>query len=140
MHEMMMQIHGQQPKLEWLSKPPSRVRAAAMWTAAKIAAGLQNLRGNCCAEGFGILMYHRVAENVRGVATPTWNVTPKQMRRQLVGLLARGFESWPLSKLVAAHLESRPIPANVFAVTFDDGYENNYQNAWPILRELNVAA
>jgi peptidoglycan/xylan/chitin deacetylase (PgdA/CDA1 family) len=140
MHKMMVQTHGQQLKLEWLSKPPSRVRAAAMWTAAKVAAGLQNLRGNCCAEGFGILMYHRVAENVRGIPAPTWNVTPKQMRRQLAGLLARGFESWPLSKLVAAHLESRPVPANVFAVTFDDGYENNCLNAWPILRELNVPA
>ena len=32
------------------------------------------------------------------------------------------------------------IPSNVFAVTFDDGYENNYLNALPILRELNVPA
>ena len=32
------------------------------------------------------------------------------------------------------------IPSNVFAVTFDDGYENNYRNAWPILRDLHVPA
>ena len=73
-------------------------------------------------------------------SAPTLNVTPQQFRNQLAGLLARGFESWPLSKLVTAHLESRPVPANVFAVTFDDGYENNYVHAWPILSELNVAA
>jgi peptidoglycan/xylan/chitin deacetylase (PgdA/CDA1 family) len=85
-------------------------------------------------------MYHRVCEKVRGVAAPTLNVTPQQLRRQLAGLLARGFVSWPLTSLVAAHVESRPVPANVFAVTFDDGYENNYIHAYPILRELNVPA
>jgi peptidoglycan/xylan/chitin deacetylase (PgdA/CDA1 family) len=66
------------------------------------------------------------------------NVTPKQLRQQLVGLLGRGFKCWPLTKLVKAHLESRSVPANVFAVTFDDGYENNYIHAWPILRALNI--
>jgi peptidoglycan/xylan/chitin deacetylase (PgdA/CDA1 family) len=130
----------QHPKSELFLDPPSRVYSAATWSMGKVAAGLQHLRGNCCTEGFGILMYHRVAENPQGVAAPTLNVTPGQFRNQLAGLLARGFQSWPLSKLVSAHLESRPVPTNVFAVTFDDGYENNYVHALPILRELNVAA
>ena len=56
----------QPPKSEWFLEPQSRTLTAAMWAAAKVAAGLQNLRGNCCSEGFGILMYHRVAENTRG--------------------------------------------------------------------------
>ena len=138
--QMIAKTPHQQPKSEWFLDPPSRAYKAATWSIGKVAAGLQNLRGNCCAEGFGILMYHRVAENSKGVAAPTLNVTPQQFRNQLAGLLGRGFESWPLSKLVAAHLESRPVPANVFAVTYDDGYENNYVNALPILRELNVVA
>lgn len=85
-------------------------------------------------------MYHRITENTAGAPAATLNVTPAQLRRQLVGLLARGFESWPLSKLVAARRAARPVPGNVFAVSFDDGYENNYLNAWPILRELKVHA
>ena len=32
------------------------------------------------------------------------------------------------------------IPSNVFAITFDDGFENNYVNAWPVLKELNLQA
>src|SRR4029079_15844518 len=112
----------QQTKSDWFLNPPSRAYTAAVWSMRKVAAGLQNLRGNCLTEGFGILMYHRVAEASKSVAAPTLNVTPQQFRNQLVGLLTRGFESWPLSKLVVAHLESRPVPANVFAVTFDDGY------------------
>jgi peptidoglycan/xylan/chitin deacetylase (PgdA/CDA1 family) len=111
-----------------------------MWGAARVAAGMQRVSGNRCAEGFTILMYHRVAERVPGVEPPTCNVTPQRLRRQLAGLLKLGFEAWPLSELLAAHCQSRTIPSNRFAVTFDDGYENNYLEALPILRELKVPA
>jgi hypothetical protein len=85
-------------------------------------------------------MYHRVVETCPELPIPTWNVAPAKLRQQLAGLMARGFEAWPLSKLVNAHRRRAAIPAKVFAVTFDDGYENNYLNAWPILRELKVPA
>ena len=125
---------------EWFAKPPSSALTAAMWATAKVAAGLQKLNGNRQADGFGILMFHRVAQHVKGVSTPTLNVRPQQFRQQLTGLLSRGFECWPLKKLVAAHADSLAVPANVFAVTFDDGFENNYVHAWPVLRELNIPA
>jgi hypothetical protein len=48
------------------------------------------------------------------------------IRRQLVGLLKFGFECWSLSKLIEAQRESKTVPPNVFAITFDDGYENNF--------------
>ena len=101
---------------------------------------MQVLRGNRVSDGFGILMYHRVTDHVAGFPAPTWNVTPDRLRLQLSGLLARGFECWPLSRLVRARHDSQTIPAHVFAVTFDDGYANNFSHALPILRELNVPA
>jgi peptidoglycan/xylan/chitin deacetylase (PgdA/CDA1 family) len=128
------------PSSEWVLSPQSRTLNAGMWTAAKLGGGLQQLLGNCCSEGFGILMYHRIAEHNKKLAAPTLNVTPDQFRRQIGGLRDLGFECWPLSKLVAAHVDARPIPINAFAITFDDGYENNYSHASPILRELNVPA
>jgi peptidoglycan/xylan/chitin deacetylase (PgdA/CDA1 family) len=117
-----------------------RLREVALWSTSRAAAGLQRLMGNRRADGFGILMYHRVCDAVPGVAPPTWNVTPKQLRRQLSGLLARGFEAWPLAQLIDARRNLRAIPSNVFAVTFDDGYRNNLTAALPILRELQVPA
>jgi peptidoglycan/xylan/chitin deacetylase (PgdA/CDA1 family) len=36
--------------------------------------------------------------------------------------------------------DARPIPRNVFAITFDDAYENVYLNAFPILRQLELPA
>lgn len=110
------------------------------WAVSQVAAGLQVLNGNRLSDGFGILMYHRVTNRVAGFAPPTWNVTPDRLKCQLSGLLRHGFECWPLSRLVRAWHESKPIPAHVFAVTFDDGYANNFSQALPILRELNVPA
>lgn len=129
-----------QSNCKWFTEKPSRLRVAATWAASRAAAGLQNAVGSRHHDGFAILMYHRIADHVQGVDPPTLNVTPGQLHRQLTGLLTRGFVAWPLTKLVRACRESQTIPANVFAVTFDDGYENNYLNAWPVLRELNVPA
>jgi peptidoglycan/xylan/chitin deacetylase (PgdA/CDA1 family) len=85
-------------------------------------------------------MYHRVSEKFAGVEAPTNNVTPKRFRMQLEGLLARGFEPWPLQRLLAASAAGEPIPRGAIAVTFDDGYENNLHSALPVLEDLRVPA
>ena len=89
---------------------------------------------------FGILMYHRVARPTVGMPAPTWNVTPEQLRRQLLGLLARGYRPWPLRRAIASRRAGEPVPPRTFVVTFDDGYESVYDNAWPILKEISVPA
>lgn len=88
----------------------------------------------------GILMFHRVAPEVRGAARLTWNVPPDLFRRQLAGLLRLGFEPWSLRDLLASLSSGREFPPRVFVVTFDDGYANVHDYAWPILRELNIPA
>lgn len=120
--------------------PRSRFHEAATWCAQRVAVGFDALTRRRLGDGFGILMYHRVVDAPRGVETPTVNVTPGRLRRQLAGLLSRGFEAWSLRSVLAAWRESRPIPTNVFVVTFDDGYENNLLHALPILEELRVPA
>lgn len=42
---------------------------------------------------------------------------------------------------VLMHFENdKPLPENSFAITFDDGFENNYSVAMPILEELRIPA
>ena len=91
-------------------------------------------------EAFGILMYHRIAPLAPGVPDPTWNVTPERFRSQLAGLLASGYWAWPLRKVLEFHGRGRPVPRHVFVVTFDDGYDNVFRHAWPVLQELRVPA
>ena len=101
---------------------------------------LQSLFGCRGKNCFGILMYHRVAEVIPGIPEPTWNVTPQRFQEQLRGLLDRGFEAWPLRKVLEFHQAEKPIPRQAFAVTFDDGYECVYTQAWPILKKLHLPA
>jgi peptidoglycan/xylan/chitin deacetylase (PgdA/CDA1 family) len=89
---------------------------------------------------FGILMYHRTAPAVQGVEAPTWNVTPHRFRQQMEGLLARGYEPWPLRMALEFQQYGLRVPPKTFVVTFDDGYECNYVHAWPILKELGIPA
>lgn len=105
-----------------------------------VVAPLNGCLGPRMKEACGILMYHRVSPRYQGATAPTWNVTPNRFREQITGLLDRGFVAWPLRKLLDHHARQEPIPRNVFVITFDDGYENNYLHAFPILKKLQVPA
>lgn len=96
--------------------------------------------GQATDGALGILMYHRVVPVSRQASAPSWNVEPGRFRAQLRGLLDRGFCPWPLQRVLDTHRASGSVPPKTFVVTFDDGYENVFTHAWPILRELGVPA
>ena len=70
------------PESRLVGKANRLKRHVGMWTAVATRELLRR-RG---ADGFGILMYHRVARPVTGIQPPTWNVTPERFRRQMAGL------------------------------------------------------
>jgi peptidoglycan/xylan/chitin deacetylase (PgdA/CDA1 family) len=107
---------------------------------AQISVGLHTLFGSRADNAFGILMYHRVTDTRIGVPTPSWNVTPVRFREQMEGLLARGYRVWSLRSAVEHAQDGSAIPAKTAVVTFDDGYRNLYENAWPVLRETRIPA
>ena len=88
----------------------------------------------------GILTYHRVVDFVPGVVPPEHNVTPGRLRHQLEGMQARGYEFWSLGRLLSAFREGTELHDRIAVVTFDDGYESVYLNAFPILKELRIPA
>lgn len=108
--------------------------------AARAVVPLDRLLGSRAGGALGILMYHRVTDRWPGVPEPTFNVTPRRFREQLEGLLARGFEPWPLRGVLEHRRAAQPLPERAFVVTFDDGQESVYREAWPVLRELGVPA
>jgi len=116
------------------------LRAVKQFAVARAAVACHRLLGDRDGGQCGILMYHRVTPRVPGVALPTWNVSPRRFRAQLAGLLSRGYRAWPLRQLLEHRRRGLPIPPGTFVVTFDDGYENVYREAWPILRELGIPA
>ena len=124
----------QRPRLRgWINE--LGVRAVA-----EISAGVRCLSRKRVCDAVGILTYHRIATAVPGLPGPLYNVPPKQFRKQLIGLLARGFEFWPLRTVLDHRAAGTPVPPQVLVVTFDDGFETVRSNAWPVLRELQIPA
>jgi peptidoglycan/xylan/chitin deacetylase (PgdA/CDA1 family) len=126
------QVTGGTPRL-WRRRCKARLLSAASSVASALFGPLED-------HAFGILMYHRIVEPPPGFARPKYNVPPSRFEAQLRGLLARGFEAWPLRKILEHHRAGQAIPRQAFVVTFDDGFDNVYRFAWPILERLRVPA
>ena len=89
---------------------------------------------------FGILMYHRVTPAIAGSPKPTWNVAPNVFGSSWKGSSRGDIGPGRCGGQLPAARRVEPIPPRTFVVTFDDGYESVYRNAWPILKELSVPA
>jgi peptidoglycan/xylan/chitin deacetylase (PgdA/CDA1 family) len=83
-----------------------------------------------------ILYYHRVDPGV----SPHAGVTPDQFRSHLSLLKLAGFVGTTLD-FAMSHGHTDPISGKkVVAITFDDGYLDNYRHAMPILQEFGFHA
>lgn len=87
------------------------------------------------ARGLPAPMYHRVGIAPKISRHKKLWVRPDEFRWQLEYLLRHGFRPVLFSELESVGIEDRPV-----LITFDDGYADNFENAFPILRELGVKA
>lgn len=90
--------------------------------------------------GLSVLCYHKVGLPPRGSQLGELWVSPGKFRAQVKYLLDNGFSTLLFSDLKKIHDSGAQLPAKAVLITFDDGYENNYLYAWPILRELGAKA
>lgn len=85
-----------------------------------------------------IVMYHGILPERR--PWDHWCQIPADEFRWQITHLKRHYEVLPLSEIVDRRFSDRPLPPKCAAITFDDGLRNNFEVAFPILRELNVPA
>ncbi|KXI30160.1 polysaccharide deacetylase family protein [Paraglaciecola hydrolytica] len=78
-----------------------------------------------------ILLYHHVSEQTPAVTS----VSPKVFREHL-SYLAKHHNVLPLKTIVEAIVQHKPLPDKTVAITFDDGYDNIFENAHPLLKEF----
>jgi peptidoglycan/xylan/chitin deacetylase (PgdA/CDA1 family)/CelD/BcsL family acetyltransferase involved in cellulose biosynthesis len=81
-----------------------------------------------------ILYYHRVNDD----QDPFFPAMSTDLFRRQMRFLAKHYRVVSLGSLLE-HLNSDSTET-VVAVTFDDGYQDNYNNAFPILRDYGIAA
>ncbi|MBW7886971.1 MAG: polysaccharide deacetylase family protein [Bacteroidetes bacterium] len=89
---------------------------------------------------FRILAYHRILPHDIAVTRGTLAVTEGQFELQLKYFLQKGWKAITLKQLYRDYILIGKSPKNVFCITFDDGYRDNYLYAFPILKKLNVPA
>lgn len=88
--------------------------------------------------GIPTLMYHKIGDYPKGSALQKLWVATRDFRRQMEYLKARGYTTVTFTELRDAEQGRIPMPKNPVLVTFDDGYANNYELAFPILKEMGL--
>ncbi|MCK9355995.1 MAG: polysaccharide deacetylase family protein [Dehalococcoidia bacterium] len=96
-----------------------------------------SLRARVRQPGAAIFMYHSVHP-----APPPWlrNVVSPSVFEQEMDSIARFGNVVPLEWLVARLADGKSIQPRTLCITFDDGYRNNLQYAWPVLRKRSLPA
>ncbi len=86
-----------------------------------------------------ILLYHHL-QDLPDTASPIlrrWTLSPKALDSQVRGLTERGFHAITMAQLVAHLKHQQPLPSKPIVLTFDDGWRDHYEVAFPILRKYN---
>lgn len=81
-----------------------------------------------------ILMYHSVGDNGE-----FFTVKPKEFARQIHYLFQWHFSVLHLEDAIEL-MQKNKLPKKSVVITFDDGYADNYTDAFPILKKYNFPA
>jgi len=91
------------------------------------------------SDGVPILMYHKVnpdpATGGQGL-----RVHPLEFETQMAYLYCSGYKSISLANLADHSDRGMPLPPRPVIITFDDGYQDNFTYAYPILKKYQMTA
>lgn len=85
-----------------------------------------------------IAMYHSIDET--SDKSNRLIVSPQDFQRQMSFLKRNGYNVISLEALAEIINSKRRLPKKTICITFDDGYENNYIYAYPVLKALEFPA
>jgi peptidoglycan/xylan/chitin deacetylase (PgdA/CDA1 family) len=87
-----------------------------------------------------VFQYHKIDKPGRGTLVRGGFTPPQRFARQMVFLKKRGVVFYTASGLIEYFLEHDKFPESGIAVTLDDGWQDNYTNAFPVLQKLGLVA
>ncbi|MGP1585824.1 MAG: polysaccharide deacetylase family protein [Schwartzia sp. (in: firmicutes)] len=82
-----------------------------------------------------VLNYHKI-DNMN----ISLSVRPEDFERQMKFLVEHNFHTITPQEMYAALVEGKKLPENPVLITLDDGYLDNYTNAYPILKKYGLKA
>ena len=112
--------------------------AAVLGAVAAAASARWNWWRPSVSNGMPTLMYHKIGDYPPGSQLAKLWVTTADFRRQLSYLKENGYTSIDFRDWRDAEKGVKPLPEKPVLITFDDGYMNNYELAYPLLREFKM--
>jgi peptidoglycan/xylan/chitin deacetylase (PgdA/CDA1 family) len=98
---------------------------------------LRKLTGN--TRDLPVLMYHRVASSGSDLMNP-YRISPVDFENQMQYLYKEGYYTVSFEEWYTAVKLNMPLPGKAVILTFDDGYLDFYNNAFPILSKYSFSA
>jgi glycosyltransferase involved in cell wall biosynthesis/peptidoglycan/xylan/chitin deacetylase (PgdA/CDA1 family) len=86
-----------------------------------------------------VLLYHRIAED-EPASLSAYRVSPRAFEEQMRFLRRHGYHAITSNELEWHCRSGRPMHGRPVLITFDDGYRDFYESAWPILRRAGFTA
>ncbi len=88
---------------------------------------------------FSILMYHMIS-SAKTAEEARYACPPEQFEQHLGYLKSSNHTPVSLQQIDAHLLLGASLPENAVAITLDDGFEDNYTNAYPLLKKYDMPA
>lgn len=85
-----------------------------------------------------VAMYHSVTD--MGDSPGQYVISPSMLESDLKYLSEHGYKTVTVNDLIAYVMDGAPLPEKPVMLTFDDGYYNNYCNAYPLLKKYDMRA
>jgi peptidoglycan/xylan/chitin deacetylase (PgdA/CDA1 family) len=88
-----------------------------------------------------ILMYHSISDNLFAKSHPYYqiNTSPNVFARQMRWLRHSGYRTMDLTEMLAA-MEAGQNLSKTVVITFDDGYQDFYTDALPVMKQCGFTA
>lgn len=86
---------------------------------------------------FTVLSYHEIADKSETLDS-TYAVTPSHFEEQVHWLITNGYHFISINDILNYRQHKKPLPAKAVLMTFDDGYQSVYANAYPIIKKYKI--
>lgn len=97
--------------------------------------GISEINDN---RGVPVICYHSINKDPSRKSPII--VSEEKLRQHLQTIKDAGYTTLTMAELNDYLFKNKPIPEKSVVITFDDGYRDNYNNAFPILKEFNMSA
>jgi peptidoglycan/xylan/chitin deacetylase (PgdA/CDA1 family) len=87
-----------------------------------------------------VLVYHSVRPHTKGESKKQdiYDVTPELLESELVYIRDHGYTTISFADVIAHFDHDAPLPAKPVILSFDDGWHNQYQYAFPLLKKYGM--